>query len=127
MFDRKFLDFILVVEYLIRIAVYLILWRLTILLFCGEKSWLFLTYRSSSLLSLGEVVGSSSLLFLFVGLPLLKSRLPACCSSVLARPLNANELFSSMSRLLLTKLKPVSTALTIENFMLEDYRILLVT
>ena len=106
MLDKKFLDLILVGEYLILVAVYLTLCLFTILFSaCREKSWFFSNF------SVSVVWFMSSLLLLYATklwltnlLPLLRSSVLVCWSCLLAPPLN-NEFFSSISRLLLTKLK----------------------
>ena len=129
MFDRKFLDLILVGEYLILVAVYLIQCLFTILLSlfcCWEKSWFFLVAAWSLLsspphcccrTSVDSVVLSYSLSLLvrllFLDLPLLKLSELSCWSCLLSSP-SDTELVALISRLLLTKSKS-KICLTIEN------------
>ena len=130
MFDKKFLDLILVGEYFILVAVYLTLRQFTTLFsVCWEKScFFFLTLLLSSFcLSLcpPRCCCTVGCVLLILDLPLLRSSVIICWNCLLTPP-STNEFFSSISRLLLTKLKSELT-LTIERVIDCLFCILLVT
>ena len=127
MFDRKFLDFILVGEYFILVAVHFILCRWKILSAAWEKFCFFFVDffllcsplrlcppRCCKMAAPGSVLLVEKLTC--SDLPLLKffilSILAVCWFDLLEFD---NEFFSSISRLLLTSSKQIKLDLTIEN------------
>ena len=135
MFDKKFLDLILLGEYLILVAVYLFLCRLTMqsaVSFSGWKlSWFLLDNSVEFRCVVCCVFSTLSLkppdFMLVSDLPLFRFPLPVCWSCLLDLPYKSNELFSSMLRLLLTRQRSELT-LKIENIIVcELFRIRLAT
>ena len=120
-FDKKLLDLILVGEYFILVAVYLILCLLVILSDDWDKSWFFLLVVSllflpgAFLRRCTKVFLGSVLLVKIENFPLLKLFLVLLSFNCSLSIEFEYEVFRLKSRLLLTSSKQLKFALTIEN------------